>query len=84
MITTFFLQMITSVFSSLVSVLPVSTGLPTGISTAFQFVMYQVSQWTFILPIGTVLTILGYTIAIELALWGWHAGVWFYRRLRGN
>lgn len=83
MIFTFILQILTSLFDVIVGVLPNSTGLPSQISDALNYAIVQISQWTFIFPITTVLTILGYVLLIEFTLWSFHGGVWVYNKVRG-
>jgi len=83
MIVTFLLTILNTFMQGVLSILPDSTGLPSGITDAVHFAIYQISQWTFIFPISTVLTILGYTILIEFALWGFHGATWIYNKIRG-
>jgi hypothetical protein len=83
MIITFILTILGNFLLGVVNLLPASSGLPSGILDAFHYAIYQISQWTFIFPISTVLTILGYTVLIELALWTFHGSVWFYNKARG-
>jgi len=84
MIPTLFLNALFFIVDGIVSQLPVAQALPSQIGAAFTYVIVQISQWTFIFPITTVLLILGYTVSIELVLWGFHGGVWVYKRIRGS
>lgn len=83
MIITFFLQISDLFLTGVVNALPSSTGLPSGISDALNYAVIQISQWSFIFPIQTVLTILSYTILIEVTLWLFHGGTWVYDKVRG-
>jgi len=84
MILTLLLNFLYGIVQGILSVLPGGSVIPTAISNAFTYVVYQISGWTFIFPIGTVLTILQLTIVIEFTLWTWHGGIWVYKRIRGS
>jgi len=83
MILTFILTLLYSLLATTANVLPAGQVLPSSISVAFQYVIYQISTWSFIFPLSTVFTILFITISIEIALWGFHGFIWVYNRIRG-
>lgn len=83
MIFTLLLNFLFLIIDGVVSILPASQGLPSGINDAFQYFIYQISQWTFIFPIATVFTILGWTLLIESTLWLFHGATWVYNKIRG-
>jgi len=83
MIITLLLNSLFFVIDGVFSSLPVAQTLPTPIHDAFTYAIQQISQWTFIFPITTVLTILGFTLVIEATLFLFHGGVWVYNKLRG-
>lgn len=83
MILTFLLNALYLVLSSSASILPASTGLPSEITTAFQFVVYQLNTLSFIFPVQTLFVILGYTLLIEAAYFGFEGSLWVYHKIRG-
>lgn len=83
MILTLVLNFLYSVLFFVVGLLPADSGLPTQISTAFSYVSYQISTWSFIFPLSTVFTILGLVLLIEFTLWTFHGGLWVYHKIRG-
>lgn len=83
MITSFFLNIIYVVLNFAIQVLPLSSGLPSQVTDAVNFVLGLLSQWTFILPLATLFTILSYTLLIEFALWSFHGAMWVYKKVRG-
>jgi len=83
MILTFLLQILDLLLTGVVNLLPNATSLPSNINDAFQYFLTTASQWTFIFPLSTVFTILGFTLLIELSLWTFHGGVWIYNKIRG-
>jgi len=83
MIFTFLLNALFSFVNGVAGVLPSSVGLPPAITTAFQFVVYELNTWSFIFPVSVIFTILGYTLSVELAYFGFEGALWVYHKLRG-
>lgn len=83
MIVTFLLTILFAVISVPLSVLPNSMGLPLDIGNALAYFAVQISSWTFIFPMSTVMTILGYTLLVEFSLWTYHGFIWSYNKIRG-
>jgi len=83
MILTFLFTVLGLFLTGIVNILPTSTGLPSGVQDAVSYVVGQISGWTFIFPLSTVFTILGYTLLVETVLWTFHGSVWAYNKLRG-
>jgi len=83
MILGFLLDLFYQLLQGVATVLPASQGLPTQITSAFIFVVYQLNTWSFIFPVATIFTILGYTLAIELAWFGFEGLLWVYHKVRG-
>lgn len=86
MITTFILQILYGLLSGILSIFPDASlyPFPSDIQTILTYISYQISQWTFVLPISTLMTIIVYVFLIEFTLWLFHAAIWIYRHIRGN
>jgi hypothetical protein len=82
MITGFFLQVITAVANFLVGLLPV-INIPTGWTDAITLIWGYVNAMSFLLPISTLLTILGLVVTIEVAVFVWHFSLKLYYMIRG-
>jgi len=82
MITGFFISLITTIAVFFLSLLPV-IAIPSGWTDAVTLVWGYVNAMSFLLPISTLLTILGLVVAIEVAVFVWHFSLKIYHMLRG-
>jgi len=81
MIITLLLQIASSFFQGLAGL---STGLatmPQGMTDAFGFVVNASNTLNYILPMGTLYTVLGVVLAVEAAIWLFEGAVWIYRHI---
>lgn len=65
----------------LIGILPSTSGLPSAISTSFQYVFGFLYAFDFILPVQTILTILGLSLSFELAIQIWHGIHWLLAKI---
>lgn len=76
MITTFFLLFANYVISTIVSVLPSSSGLPADVQTSLVTFGGYVGILDPILPVSTMATVFGLVIAFELAIFAFKGIRW--------
>jgi len=81
MIFTIPLTFIYFIFSGLIAILPDSAGLPDAISEGFSYVFGFVYAFDFLLPVSAILTVLGISLAFELAIQIWHLIHWIIRKI---
>jgi len=81
MIFTGILNLAYAALTGIVSLLPVSTGLPAGISDAFLYIINAINSMSFIIPVGALFTALGIMVAFEFGLWTFFGLLWVWRRL---
>jgi len=70
MITGFFLQVFYAVIAFFVGLLPVSD-FPTQITSAIQAAWYYINSFSYIFPVGTLLTIIGIATIFHAAVLFW-------------
>jgi len=75
-----FLQLITF----LVGLLPTSSGLPDGVTTAVSRMIGFLHTFDFIFPVDTMLTILRWIIVFELGVIAYRFTLWIIHLIRGN
>jgi len=78
MITTFFLTIATGVLNLIISIFPTSEGLPVEVTNAVTQFGGYVGILGAILPIGTLATVLGLIIAVELGIFGFKGFKWIF------
>lgn len=83
MIGTALLYLIYFALSSLLLVLPSSSGLPQGVIDGFGVVIGYFKGFDFIIPTGTILNILSLTILFYGGLFLWRLIHWIYNKVRG-
>ena len=82
MITGLILRFVMSFLLLIVSALPVAT-LPVGINTALNYMISGLYKFSDIIPVATILQIVGYAIAFEVLVYGFKILIWLYNKLRG-
>lgn len=82
MIIGFFIQLITVLVTAFVSLLPV-INIPTGWTDAITLIWGYVNAMSFLLPISTLLTILGLVVSIEVFIFTYHFSLKLYHMIRG-
>jgi len=82
MITGFFISLLTTVVLFFVGLLPV-LAIPSGWTDAITLIWGYVNAMSFLLPISTLLTILGLVVSIEIAVFVWHFSLKLYHMIRG-
>jgi len=70
MITSFLLSVLYQFLSFFIGLLP-SVDFPTAITTAISTIWYYLNAVSFLLPVSTILTVLGLAITFHLAILGW-------------
>lgn len=68
----------------LVGLLPESSGLPIGIENAISDAVGMAYAFDFIVPIDTVLTLLGLVTAFEIGILTYRFIMWIIHLVRGN
>lgn len=63
--------------------LPIAT-LPTDVSSNLSAFFVNVSQFNSIFPVDTVFSLLGYTVAFWVIVFGWEFFRWILHLIRGN
>jgi hypothetical protein len=82
MITGLILRFLLSTLLLIVAALPVAY-LPTGMATAFQYMVDSLYKFSDILPVTSILQIVGYAIAFQLLVFSYRTFIWIYNKLRG-
>ena len=82
MITGLILRFVMSFLLLIVSALSVAT-LPVGINTALNYMISGLYKFSDIIPVATILQIVGYAIAFEVLVYGFKIFIWLYNKLRG-
>lgn len=81
MIVTFFLTIAYAFISGLIGLLPASTGLPAGISTALAYIINSLNSFSYLIPVGALLGSLAVVILYEGGIWAFHGIIWIWKRL---
>jgi len=74
------INIITSLVGVLIGILPDSTGLPDGAQTAFTAMLGFMYTFDFILPISTLLTILGIAMAFHASMFAFRGITWLLQK----
>jgi len=82
MILTFFFNTIFVLLTLVVGALPVGS-LPTAISSSFALFWGYANQFSYVFPIGTLLTAFAVVIGFDIAILGWHFLNWAIRKIPG-
>jgi len=83
MITGFFLQIFLTLIMFFVGLLPV-VAFPSQITSAIATVWGAVNAFSFIFPVGTLLTVLGIAMTFHLTMIGWNFANYIARWIRGR
>lgn len=70
------------VMQSAVNRLPVGP-LPDGVYSAFDTAAAYLAGWNDVFPIDTLVQVVKYVVIFQSVVFGWHAAVWVYGRIRG-
>lgn len=81
MIFTIPITIIFFLISGLINLLPVSSGLPVAISQGFQYVFGFLYAFDFIMPVSSLILVLGLSLGFELAIQIWHGVHWILRKI---
>ena len=84
MIIDFIFQLIISFAQFAINLLPNFSGLPSGVSSAFDFLQPYFQTAYTIFPMDTLFQILLLIISIQLAVWSWDIFWWFYNKMPGK
>jgi len=82
MITGFFILLITALANAIVGLLP-TYGLPTEWVTGVNMIWGYMNALSFLLPVGTLLTVLGIALFFHVSIFVWHLSLKLYHMLRG-
>lgn len=80
MITDALINIITSLIGVLIDILPNSVGLPEGAQVAFTTMMGFMYTFDFILPISTIITILGIAMAFHASMFAFKGITWLLQK----
>ena len=81
MIFTIPLTLVYLLLLGLISVLPVSSGLPDIISSSFAYLWGFLWNLDFVVPVSTLISLLSLTLGFELAIFTWDAVHWILRKI---
>jgi hypothetical protein len=81
MIVTFLLTMAADFLTGLISILPSSTGLPSGISSALTYMIGAINSMSYIINVSALFGALVVVVGFEAGLWAIHAVQWIYKRI---
>jgi len=82
MITEFLLSIPAFILQAFLAIIPNGGSIPTEWSSSVFLMWGYVNQFSFILPINTIVTCLGIVMTYHLTMWGWDALVWILARMR--
>jgi hypothetical protein len=83
MITGFFLQTFYIVITFMVGLLP-TIALPAAFLSALSLAVGYLNAFSFLLPVGSLLTVIGFAITFHLALLTFDFTLWVIHLLRGR
>lgn len=81
MISTFFLSLGTSILTLIIGYLPVSTGLPTDLTTTLVSLAGYINSFSFLFPVNTLFTVVVFVLTFETIWWGFFGLLWLWKRL---
>lgn len=84
MISAFFSSIWTNIISILIDILPTSSGIPSNVQTALTTFFGYVNGLNYILPIDTMLIILGLYITYEASVMLFHFLRFVFNLIRGS
>lgn len=82
MITATIINFFLILIANIIAILPLGS-LPAGVHSAFQWMVDTLYKFSGIMPVATILTILGYAISFHVAVFGFKTGIWIYNKFRG-
>lgn len=80
MIVTFFLLIINTFVSFILSFLPVGT-LPAGILTGLNYIVGVMNTFNWFFPLDTLFTVLAIAVGFEIIVMVYHFGMWVLRKI---
>lgn len=83
MITGFLLQILYTVVAFFVAVLPI-IAMPTGWTDALTLIWSYLNSFSFLFPVGTLVSVLGFAVAFHLTLLGYDISLKVYHMIRGK
>jgi len=83
MITGFFLSIFTAIISFFVGFLP-TVPIPAGVLNAFTSVWAFINAYSFLLPVNTMLEVLGIVMTYYVAILVFDIALWIIHLLRGR
>jgi len=81
MIFTIPLTLIFFLLTTVIGWLPDSSGLPSEVSAGFSWLWGLLWELDFVVPVSTVATLLGLSLAFEVAIQVWHGIHWLIRKI---
>lgn len=84
MITSAIINLIKFIANGLLSILPDTTGLPSGVSDGLNTIFAYGFLFNEIVPIDTLLQVLGIFIGFEAVIFLWHSANWLFNKFRGS
>lgn len=72
------------VINFIASIFPDSTGLPSAVSTAINFLLDKLYGFSLIVPADDIILIIQYTIVFEAMVLIWHFVRWVINLVRGS
>jgi len=81
MIITFLLQIASGFFRGLAGLSSGVATMPDGMTAAFGYAVNASNTLNYILPMGTLYTVLGVVLTVEAAIWLFEGAVWIYRHI---
>jgi len=81
MITTVFIFVVGAVLMGLVQILPLGGALPAGIDTSLTYFASFWNDWNVVFPLDTVVSVIGYALALEVVILLFHLGEWIYSKI---
>jgi len=81
MIVTFLLQIAGNFFNGLAGLSQGVATMPDGMVQAFGYAISASNALNYILPMGTLYTVLGIVLTVEAAIWLFEGMVWVYRHI---
>jgi len=82
--TGFALALFPKVLLAIISLLPDSQGLPTGVQTALEFAVSKINSFSFIFPVDTLVQIIQYVVLLEVGVLALKLGLLIIKIIRGS
>jgi len=84
MIVSFFITILSAILSGLIALLPSTSAINSNVDSAITFFAPKFSTWNDVLPVDSLLTIIGLVLTFEAGLLLFFSINWIFNKIRGS